>query len=545
MNKKTLLVLLQIIPSIFFASVEHKDEFIDVYLSNISGNLDEKTQIYNYILDNLNGTYIDIGTGGDAIAMLAQKLPPSSRPTLIAADIDPSVIDSIKTRRKEILNYINKKEGPNVELVTMSAVNMIPIKDSMISGIGASAVAHEIYSYVPTLDPLDQFTYEVCRVLEKNGVFIYRDPKWVDDPETHCTMVVKKDIAKYYTSLFLTKFLDRRFSMIKDYRGECCKPNLYSENQVKVNAYLQNSKQSKQFSFQEFLNTPTHLIDYKRNFSVEAPKGLIAEIQRHYLMFVKNYFAPGFIDEKFFQQDLDLQLLEEEERKLLKDFALRKKLPLHDNIIKVQDFPLYYKDADNLVNLFKEDLTIKIKENEGLFDYIKNISFDDINRNLLFLKDDETLVIDPKMLTLLFHGKSNGMFNFLSNEADIPWDILEHLKLEGEEHYFYKTTDQLITYFGQFSRFILKDTHKKNYMLAPINPSEVKKVSRDFYKDVLNRDMLILNVHGDKQEPVTDKNIIHFKLQLEENAFDVYNQLITSDPLQYQSLEKWMSNVKQ
>jgi SAM-dependent methyltransferase len=162
----------------------------------------EKTEIFQHIIRNLDGTFLDIGTGGDAIAVLAEKLPKNSRPTLIAADIDPLVIESVKKRRQEINQYINQPTGPKVELITMSAVDMNTIKDSSIAGISASALAHEVFSYVPNKGPLDQFISEVCRVLEKEGVFVYRDPKWVDDPHAHCNMIVKKKIAKYYISLF-------------------------------------------------------------------------------------------------------------------------------------------------------------------------------------------------------------------------------------------------------------------------------------------------------------------------------------------------------
>lgn len=527
-----------------FASVEHKDEFIDIYLSNISENLEEKTEIIEHILKNPDGTFIDIGTGGDAIAILAKMIPQTSRPTLIAADIDPLVIESIKKRREEINQYINSKQGPKVELVTMSAVNMNVIKDSTIAGISASALAHEVFSYVPIQGPLDQFIHEVCRVLEKDGVFVYRDPKWVDDPQIHCTMIVKKDIAKYYISLFLTKFLDREFSMLRDYKDECSKPNIYSQDQVKINIYLKNIKQSKHLSFQEFLSTPSHLIDYTKNFSIEAPKGLIAEIQRHYLMFTKNYFAPGFIDERFFKEDLNMAILSKEERDLLKGFAIRKSLPLKNDVIKKEDFPLYFKEGDKLKALFSAHLRISLEHKKDLLTYIKGLSFDKIDRNLFFLEDDHTLLIDPKMLVLLFHGKGEGLFKFFNGDSEIAWDLLEHLKLEGEEHYFYKTKDELITYFGQFSRFILKDTHKKNYILAPTGVAGIKEIERDFYKSILQRDMVVFNAHGDLQEPVTEKNIIHFCLQPEKKAFDVYKSVLAAQGEDYPNLSKWLDHVK-
>ena len=505
--------------------------------------MDEKTQILTYIQKNLNGTFIDIGTGGDAIAILAQQLPKNSRPTLIAADIDPLVIESVTKRRPEITKYINNTSGPKIELVTMSAVDMHLIKDSTIAGISASALAHEVFSYVPNKGGLDQFVAEVCRVLEKEGVFIYRDPKWVDDPETHCTMIIKNNIAKYYLSLFLPKFLDRQFSMLRNYRNECSKPQKHSPNDVKVNIYFKNSKQVNQLSFTEFLNTPSHLIDYSKNFSIEAPKGLIAEMQRHYLMFIKNYYAPGFIDQHHFKDDLNISDLSKEERELLVDFAQRESLPISENIIKKEDFALYCKVGKCLTHLFENQLKISIDRTPGLNEYIKKMSTQNINRNLFFLEDENTLSIDPKMLILLFHGKEKGIFQFLQQNQDIPWDILEHLKLEGEEHYFYKTRDQIIAYVGQLSRYLLKDGHKRGYVLAPISEKHIYEIPRDFYKSILRRDLLVLDSYGNIQEPVTEKNIIHFKVQPQGQALSVYKAIITKFPDQTPELNEWIPTL--
>ena len=459
---KKINIALLIIPSIFFASVEHKDEFIDTYLNNISGNLDEKTEIITHICQNPNGTYIDIGTGGDAVYNIIKKIPKNFETCLIASDIDPVVLESIKKRRPEILKYLNATSGPKIELVPMSAVNMVSIKNNSISGIGASALVHEIFSYITPKSSLDQLLDETCRVLEKNGIFVYRDPKWVNNPQESCILVIKNNLTKYYISLFLSKFLDRKFSMIKDYKGDCYKPDRYTDELIQINVYIKGHAEMKKLSFNEFINTPSSLIDYIKNFSIEAPLGLIAEMQRHYLMFLKNYFAPGLIDERFFKNDLDINTLSKEEKDILINFARRKSLTINDNLIKKEDFPLYFKDANKLTELFEKEMKISPNENIDFVSFIKNISFEGINRNLFFLEDSKTLVIDPKMLALLFHGKDEGIFKYLQNEKDFPWDILEHLKLEGEEHYFYKTTDELITYMGQYSKFILKNSCKKN-----------------------------------------------------------------------------------
>lgn len=527
-----------------YGSVEHKREFIDIYLKHISNNMDEKTQLLEHIQKYPSGTYLDVGTGGDAIAEILSQLPLNIRPTLIAADIDPLVLQAITKRKPFVAPYINSLQGPKVELLPMSATDMKQIKDSTLAGIGASALTHEVFSYVSNMGPLDQFVAEICRVLEKEGVFIYRDPKWVDDPLTRCTMILKNNHTKYYASLFLSKFLDREFSLLRDYRNECCKPKLYSKSDVKINLYFQNSKLSKQIGFDEFLHTPSHMIDFTKNFSIEAPKGLMAEIQRHYLMYLIDYYAPGFLDECQFKGDINLNDLSKNERDVLLNFVYRKAIPLNNNIIEKSNLPLLLRESEILRDIFTNGVKINISGRKDLLQVIKSLNMDGIDRNLMYLIDNEVLLIDPKYLALLFHDKNKGIFNFLNPEDELPFDLLEHLKLEGEEHYFYKTTDELITYMGQFSQFILKDTHKQHYVLAPIDLEHIKEAPRNFYKSVLKREMLVMDLLGNMQEPVVEKNIIHFQLMPEKRAFENYDKIIEEQGEKYPVLRKWVEEVE-
>jgi hypothetical protein len=502
----------------------------------------EKTQLIEHIINKPNGTFIDIGTGGDSIAVMASQIPLGFRPTLIAADIDPLVIQSILKRRPEMKALINSSTGPKINLEILSATNMHSVKDSSISGIQASALVHEVFSYTPVKSSIDQFVSEVCRVLEKDGVLVYRDPKWVDKPLVHCTMIIKNPIAKYYTSLFLPKFLDRTFSLIRDYQDKCCKPTLYSHADVKFNLYLKNSNECKQFSFKEFLRTPIINIDYDKSFSIEAPHGLIAEIQRHYVLFLANYFAPGFIDSDSFKHDLKVKDLHKDTRKIFLNFVKKNSIPMQNDVIKKENFPLCFKELKNLNQIFKEGSKLNITKKPQIISWIQKLYVEGIDKNLIYMFDKETLIVDPKILTLLFQGKDKGISQFITDS--VPQGLLEHLKMEGEEHYFYKTTDDLITYFGQFSLFLLKDSDKKNYCLAPIDENSLKEAPRDFYKSILKRDFFVTDQHGNIQEPVTEKNIIHFQLQPKEKAFSIYRRLVLNHKNKYPALQKWMENVE-
>ncbi|MBS0626640.1 MAG: hypothetical protein JSS09_00335 [Verrucomicrobia bacterium] len=81
-------------------------------------------------------------------------------------------------------------------------------------------------------------------------------------------------------------------------------------------------------------------------------------------------------------------------------------------------------------------------------------------------------------------------------------------------------------------------------MLAPVSVSEIKEMPRDFYKSILKRDMFVLNAHGDLQEPVTEKNVIHFSLQPEKKAFEIYDQLLEEQSSQYPTLSRWVCHVR-
>jgi len=490
---------------------------------------------------------LDIGTGGDGIAHMVLQLPKHIRPTLIAADIDQNVINSIQKRHPQVTPFINSIKGPKVELITMSAVKMNAIKDSSIMGIGASALMHEISSYISSKSPIDQFVSEVLRILEKDGVFIYRDPLWVDHPHEQGILILRNQPARFYAFLFLSKLLDRNFSQIKDYRGICCKPSLYQPSDIKIDAYLKNSNciaQSKQISFEDFLNHSSR-IDYSKTISIEAPRGLIMEIQRHYLMFLKDYFPLYLIDEKLLDDDLSINKLNTEQKDALLSTLRRKSISLHDGVLRKNDFSQLLVENYILEEIFNKGYRTKIDtENKPFIQaIIEQLNAFKDYRHLIYFTDKEYLTIDPIFLSLLFQGPEKGIFRFLS-ENSLPMDTLEHLKLEGEEHYYYMTIDQLITYMGQYSKFELKDTHKMGYLLAPLSVEHIRKTPRIFYKNILNRDMLIMDLHGNIHEPITDKSVIHFKLQSENSAYNIYKQLIRDEPNKFPTLTTWMNSME-
>lgn len=516
------------------SSVEHKDEFIDKYLSNISANMDEKTQLLPYIKDKKKGIYLDIGTGGDAVAMIATNLDPCDNVTLIAADIDQAVLNSIPLRRPEILPFLTQQKGVKVELKQMSAVDFQKIENDSLNGIGASALTHEVFSYAAPLSSIDQFMKQVTRSLVKEGVFIYRDPRWVDNPDELCLMTIHRKLAKYYATLFLSKFFDRDFSLIRDYRGNCSKPLLHLKEEVYMHVYDKTLKSNRKISFVDFFQLPTSRFDFNKSFSIEAKRGLLAEIERHYLMYLKDFYAPGFLDDENFLEAIDLTQLLDEPRQVLVDYCTRKQIPWAAKIDPV-DFPALQREYHLLEEIFENGFMLT---DDQLQYFLKTYN----NHPLIYFRNGSEALIDIKLVTLLFQGKNRGLYALMNHHFKVPWDLLEHLKLEGEEHYFYKTQQELLIYFGQVSRYFLKNTSKDSYMLAPIDPASIKVVSRDFYQRTLERDFLVVDFHGNIQMPVTEKNIFHLKLQHEDSAKLVYRALTQQFPGRYPQIEAWIAD---
>jgi hypothetical protein len=182
----------------------------------------------------------------------------------------------------------------------------------------------------------------------------------------------------------------------------------------------------------------------------------------------------------------------------------------------------------------------KIKDSDHVDRFLACIYANGLSRHLI-RRNGETLWIDPKVASLLFHGEAGGLYQYLDLSGNtFPMKSLEWINREGEESYFYKTTDEFITYLGRFSKHYLQGTSKDGYMLAPISSNAIKTVSRKLYKNVVDRHMAVMDIDGNIQETPFDKNIIHFKLMKESEALQVYGELINKK--QYAMLEDWIAN---
>lgn len=525
-------------------SVEHKENNINSYLNEISEEQEEKTQIIKYILDKKQGTYIDLGTGGDSISYIIDRVQRELPITLIASDIDQKILDNISKRHPEITDYLEQSDDEKLrlKLIRMDATNMTPIQESSIDGVGASALLHEIYSYVPTKAPLDQFFLELIRVLKKDGIFIYRDPKWDNNPEQDCLLILKDPLAKFFTTLFLPRFLDRIFSNHRDYKNYCIKPSLYESSYIRINFFNKHSNRTKKVRMDEFINIPITNIDFTRNMSIEAPRGLISEIQRHYILFIKNVFITDLVDKNFFDREIiNIENLPSEEKTIFKTFLKQKNIRISSTIDT--ELPIFREillEKKHFYKLIDNGVWVNILDKEKVNKICQDLYCKGINQNLIFIQEDK-LWIDVKIALLLFQGKHSGVYRYIDH-SNLPIQVFEWMNREGEEFYFYKTTDEFITYLGRLTKYYLMGSDKEGYILCPLSAASIRTVSRNLYKSVIDSQMTVMDIDGNTQDIIFDKNIIHFKLMKSEEALKIYKEIIKQNELQFPKLTEWVEN---
>lgn len=528
--------------------LDHKNENISQYLNEISAEQEEKTQILEHILKKESGCYLDLGTGGDSLSYLLKRIPSKFPVTLIGADLDESILNSIPRRHPELAQFlsetdINKDNFLQCKLIKMDASNMEQIEKNSIDGISASALTHEIFSYVSNKTNLDQFFIELIRVLKQEGIFVYRDPKWDENPEQDCLLILTDNFSKFFSTLFMPRFLDRKLTKRRDYRNVCTKPNLYKDSHIRINYFSKDSNLTKKAKIDEFINIPSSDIDFTKNISIEAPRGLISEIQRHYILFLKNVFITELIDKNFLDRDfINIENLPQDEKIILTNFLKNNKIQSSLVSTSVEPFKDIRLEKQNLYNFIENGTWFEIIDNLGASKFCSDLYNNGISKNIIYI-DGKKLWVDPKLTSIIFQDFYSGLFSFVKfPEFAMPKLSLEWLKREGEEYYFYKTTDELITYIGQITKYYLKETDKDGFILCPISPDYIKTVSRRLYKEIVNKHMTVMDIDGNKADIIFDKNIIHFKLMKFDEALKIYNEIIKQNKGSFPKLTEWVHN---
>ncbi len=538
MNKlstsKLYLIILALIPFNQLHGTIQKNSQLNFYLDIISYNIQEKIGILPYILNDPSGTYLEIGTGGDPIATMLSQIPATSNTTLIASDIEQTILDALPNRHPELHKYLHANFGPKLQLKKLNAIDLSYFADQTLDGINASAILHEIISYASGFHGLDQFFNETLRVLKPNGMLIYRDPNGVNNPKQSVVLTLTDHHIKLFAHFFIFKFLDQTHTTLAR-SGR--KFKLYRPDDLTFLVYLKDQNSPTSLSYLQYLQTPTHKIDFQRPYSLTLPHGLYRELARHYLTYLHqcsplkcvkctpnlsqdhfdiNYFAHGTqaLLQKFIQlhgDTLENNQLSQDQKDLL-DLKV-----LQDTAIIETGLPLNHlttNQLDALINLLDQH-----QFSTNL--YLINLHLDYRVFNLLYDEICQTMDL-------------NGLFT--NNQIEpAKWS-----KREGEEFYFYLNNDELISRIIQNSAL-----HIDSEVLCPLSPQHNFTVQRLCYTELLNSCMTLTDPYGYNLPIQDSKRIIHFSKIPLSQAILICESIISQNPNNYPELQQTILSLKQ
>ncbi len=395
----------------------------------------------------------------------------------------------------------NNNSDINLSLLKMDATEMHQLKDNSITAINASALLHEVNSYVPPKTPIDRFFDESIRVLKKEGFLVYRDPTLQGNPEVINSLIIKTDLAKKFISLFLPKFLDTKLTQLTDMYGNSIKPNFHYQEKMKVILYLVGQGKPTTLDYQGFFAMKSNDIDFTKAITIIAPRRLLSEIQRHYILFVKNVYPLAFVDDHLVTSDLSHHT-PQRAKKVVKTFAKSLGIDYSAKLSK-SDLKNLTAERKRIDDLIHNGIIIKNAKTEEIKSLQKLLESRAINTHLYRILP-KGIWLDAKLFVIFYNRLSHDF-----KSGNLPIESMIWLAREGEEFYFYFTTEELISYLNKFCNFFLKKTNKEGYSLNPIH---IKYANRDVYINLLEKDMVQLDENNTKQEFITSKTIITFQL---------------------------------
>ncbi|MES2200207.1 MAG: hypothetical protein V4489_08580 [Chlamydiota bacterium] len=525
-------------------TVDHKNTNLVKYLDLIKYNIKEKTEILPYILEKPDGIFLEIGTGGDPITNLFTQIPSNNPSTIIASDVDNNVLELLIQRHPELQPYLsNNSFGPKLVLKQLNAIDMQCFDNDYLSGINASSVVHEIVSYAGGIDAFQAFFKESFRVLKPDGVLIYRDPEAVLLKNKIIKANFKNKSIKLFTHIFLTKFLDNSYCNLAKSNKKFTQ---YNTNEITFYLYKQYSKELCTLTYDEYLKTQSYDIDFSRQYTVKLPLGLVREIERHYLIYLKECNPLAFIKcmPKINTDMFFVNYLSNNARKAFQDFLTKHQIECKDGLINAEAKDVLNATIDDVVKPIEFGLKILIPsqlKKQKLINLLKKEGFEPGFYIKLIKKD--TYLLDYRLFSLFYDFISESILddtNKLLTKEDSVHAI--YLKSEGDETYCYYSDDELISKVA-IATIGENELSADLMVLCPVSSEHNKFIPRICYQKILSDVVEVTDNAGYSIKNKEGKRIIHFRKMKLSEAVKIYKTIINSDPDRYVNLQALVNNL--
>ncbi|MCX5921892.1 MAG: NUDIX domain-containing protein [Candidatus Dependentiae bacterium] len=489
---------------------------------------------------------MEIGTGGDPIASMLEKMSATARTTLIASDIDENILKALPVRHPGLKKYIGAQVGPCLKLQQLNAIDMSSFQDASLDGINASSVLHEIISYAGGFEGMEKFFGEVFRTLKPSGILVYRDPECVTDKNMVVSVRLKSKTMSLFAHVFLYKFLDHKRSGLAR-AGR--KMSLYSTDDVRFVFYKKNECEPVRLTYQEYLSVPSYDIDFSRQYSLTLPCGLYRELARHYITYLHDCNPLVFVRSiPVIGSNLyTTSYLAHSTASLFNNFLVKSNGQICDGKIN----HVVKNALDQEINSNSQVLEFgiplhfssRIKESQ-LRSLLRKYDFDP-GHHIIALNNGDCLV-DYRVFGMLYDDINQlfDKFNGVVDKKDITH--AQWLKREGEEFYFYHSADELI---AKVLSLTLAAAQQKNqggdlYVLCPLSENHNKFVDRLCYTEVLNNSLEVRDALGYSITVKDGKRVVHFCKMLLKDAIAVCEKIIEEGPMEYPRVREWVDGAK-
>lgn len=528
--------------------LNHKNGDLALYLDLISYNIHEKIGILPYILKNSQGTYLEIGTGGDPIAEMFKQIPDALDIVVIASDIDKNVLDALPVRHPSLAKYVDAISGPRLKLVQLDATDLSMFKNNFFDGINASSLVHEIISYAGGFTALDIFFREIFRVLKLGGVFVYRDPESFFVNNENVSLLLKSRNLKLFAHIFFAKFLDKRGSLLAENGRKFC---MYRPEDLFIKFFKKESSELVTVDYNQYMKLPTQIIDFSRQYTLTLPYGLYREFARHYLTYLHQCnpltyvkCLPDILSENYL-----VNYFAHSTPQLFVNFLNKNNAYISDGKISQAQKRELNKHIQNSVRVIEDGILIQCNNDQAeaaLCRFLKKYGFDESNLYISRL-DATCCLLDYRLFGLLYDQLNKDIFStdvsivHKEDEIHAQW-----LKREGEESYFYLSSDDLIArVLAITQQSVIDETgNKRTMVLAPLSVDKNIFVERICYTELLNQVLDAHDLQGHAIDIIDGKRVIHFGKMYLEDAIAVCEEIIALDPSHYLSLKEFVDRVK-
>ena len=385
-----------------------------------NGNGDEKSVFVIEAMrrlrdgNKLDQKIIEVGPGGGSSVLSLSDAFERGELSGINADFTFLELDGVESESlSEARNRLGKYATSNLISGDLKKLNSnVGVGSDVIT---ASAVFHEVYSYAGGYEAIDLSIGQIANNLNPEGYFAYRDVLFQEKRSLHerTRHIYDRESWVQFTKLFL-----------KQYLTNAVHPYHHHNDRVIL------EQDSKRITFDD--------IQASTNLSLQAPIGLLREVQRHYITMRDYVWRSGVLGVK----------------PILEGHAANDWIDIRNGHKRVH-FDLT-RDDRLLESMSEKDSEGKYVVDGDIFDVTSEILLGDF-------------------LTKIAEGDDG--------EYARVWS--EWLSREGSETYGYTTTSNFI---GMVANESLSSTgHEK--ILMPLHLDDIKSIPRAYYNRFLEKQL--------------------------------------------------------